>query len=391
MSTPPVPYDRQSNFTAFEQQNPTRPKPGTALDAELNAIRATLNAALERLSEIQRDDGALRNELVGPDSLSKDTLVLIGSQLNPRGNWVTATVYNPRDLVQQGGISYIATIAHVATTFSADLALGRWQSISTGSPAASGVSFTPAGAVTATNVQAAIEQVAAAGGGASSPNLTALAGLTLSANTLPYATGPGAMTLTPFTAFGRTLVGAADATSARGALGLSVGVAAGNLVQLDGSARLPAVDASQLANVVVPDLSITAAKLANTLDLSAKAITLPAALTPAFSKSYVSPQQTIAAGGALSLTHGLGELPKIVTAVLVCTTAEHGYSINDQVIVGYGPQNTVDNGIAVIIGTTAVDVKFGAAASSLRVLHKTAGTNQGITNASWRLVIRAYA
>ena len=37
--------------------------------------------------------------------------------------------------------------------------------------------------------------------------------------------------------------------------GLAVGTAANNLVQLDGSARLPAVDGSQLTNLPVPDLS----------------------------------------------------------------------------------------------------------------------------------------
>lgn len=57
------------------------------------------------------------------------------------------------------------------------------------------------------------------------------------------------------TAFGVSLAEAADATAGRALLGLgsaatlTAGTAANNAVQLDGSARLPAVDASQLTNL----------------------------------------------------------------------------------------------------------------------------------------------
>ena len=62
-------------------------------------------------------------------------------------------------------------------------------------------------------------------------------------------------------------VTARSASEMRGDLGLTsaatatIGTAAGNLVALDGSARLPAVDASQLTGLVVGDSNITAAGL----------------------------------------------------------------------------------------------------------------------------------
>lgn len=59
-------------------------------------------------------------------------------------------------------------------------------------------------------------------------NLTALAGLALAADMLPYATGPGAMSLTALTAYMRGVLAAADAAAARTALGLGTG--AGDVV-----------------------------------------------------------------------------------------------------------------------------------------------------------------
>lgn len=60
-----------------------------------------------------------------------------------------------------------------------------------------------------------------AGKQAAHANLTALAGLVLAANKLPYATGPGAMALADLTAFGRTLAGLADLAALKELLDLT--------------------------------------------------------------------------------------------------------------------------------------------------------------------------
>ena len=85
--------------------------------------------------------------------------------------------------------------------------------------------------------------------------LASIAGLTTAADKVIYTTGSDTYAVTSFTAFGRSLVDDADAAAGRTTLGLgsaavlTAGTSANNAVQLDGSARLPAVDGSQLTNL----------------------------------------------------------------------------------------------------------------------------------------------
>lgn len=163
MSQPPS-YTKSANFSDDESSAVSgRSTVRTAaLDAELDAIETTVDATLVNLALIQRDDGALRDGVVVTHTLGADVLALLStSGGSPRGAWLTATAYVARDVVTQGGNTYICVVAHTSGTFATDLAAVKWLQIAVGSAVgASAVAFTPTGTVAATNVQTAIAEVA---------------------------------------------------------------------------------------------------------------------------------------------------------------------------------------------------------------------------------------
>lgn len=148
----------------------------------------------------------------------------------------------------------------------------------------------------------------------------------------------------------------------------------------------------------ITDDAITAAKIAagavGTSEVADGSIALgdlSADATPAFTKSYTSADQTITAAGTLTLTHGLGAAPKLIRVTLKCATAENGYSVGDEVeFFGLNPA-TADRGVALIPGTSSIVVRYGSAAATFTVLNKTTGVAAAITNANWRMVVRAWA
>lgn len=113
-----------------------------------------------------------------------------------------------------------------------------------------------------------------------------------------------------------------------------------------------------------------------------------------FTKEYVSPEQVITVGGAITLAHGLGAKPKLMSGSYICKAAEAGWSVgdefNDSITYAY-----TDAG-ATITTTGGFDasnlyIVFQNASGSLRVRHKTTGAIVNITPANWRFIARAWA
>ena len=106
---------------------------------------------------------------------------------------------------------------------------------------------------------------------------------------------------------------------------------------------------------------------------------------------YVSSEQTITSGGTLTLSHGLGDTPKLVTVELVCKTAEYGYSVGDVVEVLGQIDPEVNCGVSVVKDSTNISVRYGSRATAFSVVDKSNGDARAATNANWRAVFRAYA
>lgn len=129
-----------------------------ALDTELQNISTSINSGNANLSLLQRDDGALRDGIVSPSSLSAATKAFaLATKWNARGIWATATAYAANDMVEFSGASYICVTAHTSSVFATDKAAGRWQIFVSASQAAA-IGFTPTSTLSATDTQSAIDE-----------------------------------------------------------------------------------------------------------------------------------------------------------------------------------------------------------------------------------------
>lgn len=209
------------------------------------------------------------------------------------------------------------------------------------------------------------------------PNVLAITGGTANAITA---------TITPAltTGFGNgmlfTLVPTAD--NIAGGVTVTVGATTLDIVDRDGNA----LGAGELK---------TGRKVLLTFNATSGDLHLIGPTTPAFTKEFVSAQQTITAAGLLTLAHGLGGAPKLVQVAVVNQTAELGYAIGDVLIIAGGAADHIGNsnayGVAVVPDSTNVVVKFGANNFAAGLINKSTGALTGPTAANWKLVVRAWA
>ena len=130
-------YNRLYNFTNYQTANPATPLPGAQVDAELSQIKVTLDAMLQNLALIQRNDGALGNSTVGPNQIS--TALTLGFTF--RGTWAMATNYVANDGVFYGYKFYKALLSNLSAALTPDLDTTNWLMVAdfTGSPIATAI------------------------------------------------------------------------------------------------------------------------------------------------------------------------------------------------------------------------------------------------------------
>ena len=131
MSQAPTSYVPAADFSTLAETPITSAGlPGTQLDGEFAEIASSLTATQARLAELQRDDGAVRNGVVGFLAMSADVLAAFASiGSNYRGQWSAGQNYVSGDLVISGidNYPYLCGDPHTsAADFDSDFAAGVW-------------------------------------------------------------------------------------------------------------------------------------------------------------------------------------------------------------------------------------------------------------------------
>ncbi|CAK0751180.1 hypothetical protein WCLP8_210004 [uncultured Gammaproteobacteria bacterium] len=178
----PTAYNRQRCFTDWSANYPTTPHSGAGLDAEFDAIETTLDATLVNLAKVQRDDGALAYQSVGPEQLRADvTFGLVAVT-----DWTTSSAYIANSGVWSQSKLYKCLVAHTSGVFATDLAAGKWQLL---------VDFKTYQDTAAASAAAAAVSEGSAATSASNAAAAATSGLTATSNTSTVV-GPGSKTFT---------------------------------------------------------------------------------------------------------------------------------------------------------------------------------------------------
>lgn len=108
---------------------------------------------------------------------------------------------------------------------------------------------------------------------------------------------------------------------------------------------------------------------------------------------FQSADQTITAGGLLTLAHGLGKTPTIFHAFLKNVTAQAEYVTGD--ITPISPaafyDGTSQRGVSITADATNIYVRYISTTNVFNVVSKTSGNGTVLTNTNWSFFVRALA
>lgn len=157
----PTKYTRQYGFQGYQDANPNRPLPGDKVDADYNAVELSIDEIVEFLKLHSRSDGALLNGVVTMDSLGADVLSAIA--LGDADALASAVAFTPAGGLTSTNVqdaleeldAALGSAGAVVSVF------GRTGAVTAtaGDYTATQVTNTPAGNIAATTVQAAINEL----------------------------------------------------------------------------------------------------------------------------------------------------------------------------------------------------------------------------------------
>jgi hypothetical protein len=143
MSAVPPAFNPQTSFSTLAQQPiSSTGLPGSELDGEFARAADSINQIKSRLSEVQRDDGKLRNNVVSIESLSESVRNMLATSGARPVTWSIGGQYAVGDLVSNPPSmpgTFLCIFAHTSSSaFTSDLA--NWALVA--APAAAGILYT---------------------------------------------------------------------------------------------------------------------------------------------------------------------------------------------------------------------------------------------------------
>lgn len=105
---------------------------------------------------------------------------------------------------------------------------------------------------------------------------------------------------------------------------------------------------------------------------------------------FDSAPQTVTTSGTLSLSHGLASRPNKRSQSIVCVTAEAGYAIGDEITANNNQAIQGSLGATMFVNDDAnIKVRYGLNSNVYSTLNNTNGQSTQLTNANWKLIVRA--
>lgn len=111
------------------------------------------------------------------------------------------------------------------------------------------------------------------------------------------------------------------------------------------------------------------------------------------SSVFVSAAKAITQAGQHVIPHGLSSTPHLISLILKNKSAEHNYSLNDEIIVpngNYQGTSSSNKGVSINVDSTNITIRFANIPSPFDYQDKNSGTGVTLSNASWDLFVRAW-
>jgi hypothetical protein len=171
----------------------------------------------------------------------------------------------------------------------------------------------------------------------------------------------------------------------------------------DGAVTTAKIADANVTTAKIADANVTFAKLTDVIDDDTMATASATKLATSesikayvdnvsvFTKSFESAEQDIPAANAavLTISHGLGETPKLMEMVYRCKTNDNGWIAGDEIVTN--AQSDFGRGYWSVVKNSA-EVKFRGVYDKQAFAHGTSSNTEfSPASPNWKIVFRAYA